>query len=201
MTAEQDSPSEHDDRPDDVQTDEERFETEPRDRVSTFSPRRRRLTWRSTLLTLIVVAAAVSASWVFFGQYHPQQQTGDPADHDAVQAASDGAVAVLSYASETLEQDFARANKHLTGEFLAYYDRFTRQIVTPAAQRGHIRTTAKVVRAAASELRPNSAVVLTFINQVTMSHDRPEPALNMSAVRVGLTKVNGAWLISSFDPV
>ena len=152
-------------------------------------------------MTLIVVAAAVSASWVFFVQYRPEQQTGDRAGHDAVQAASDGAVAVLSYASETLEQDFARADKHLTGEFLSYYDRFTRQIVTPAAQRGHIRTTAKVVRAAASELRPNSAVVLTFINQVTMSHDGPEPVLNMSAVRVGLTKVNGAWLISSFDPV
>lgn len=201
MTAERDSRSEHDDRSEDVQTDEERFETEPRDRVSTVSPRRRRLTCRSTLLTLIVVAAAVSASWVFFVQYRPAQQTGDTAGHDAVQAASDGAVAVLSYASETLEQDFGRAKKHLTGEFLSYYDRFTRQIVTPAAQRGHIRTTAKVVRAAASELRPNSAVVLTFINQVTMSHDGPEPALNMSAVRVGLTKVNGAWLISSFDPV
>jgi Mce-associated membrane protein len=201
VTAERDSRSEHDDLPDDVQTDEERVETEPRDRISTVSPRRRRLTWRSTLLMLTVIAAAVSASWVFFVQYRPQQQTGDTAGHDAVLAASDGAVAVLSYSSETLEQDFARANKHLTGEFLSYYDRFTRQIVTPAAQRGHIRTTAKVVRAAASEVRPNSAVVLTFINQVTMSRDRPEPALNMSAVRVGLTKVNGAWLISSFDPV
>ncbi|OBK39639.1 hypothetical protein A5658_23910 [Mycobacterium sp. 1245111.1] len=179
----------------------EQVETESRDLASTADSRRRRLTWRSTLLALIVVAAAVSASLVFFCQYRPERQTGDAVRHEAVQAASDGAVAVLSYASESLELDFARAHKHLTGDFLSYYDRFTGQVVTPAARKSHIKTTAQVVRVAASDVRPGSAVVLVFINQVTMSHDRPEPALNSSAVRVGLTKVDGVWLISSFDPV
>jgi Mce-associated membrane protein len=180
---------------------DERVDTEARDLANTAYSRRRRLTWRSTLLVLIVVVAAVSASWVFFCQYRPERQTGDAARHAAVQAACDGAVAVLSYASESLELDFARANKHLTGDFLSYYDRFTGQVVTPAAQKGHIKTTAQVVRAAASDVGPRSAVVLVFVNQVTISHDRPEPAVNSSAVRVGLTKVDGTWLISSFDPV
>jgi Mce-associated membrane protein len=58
-----------------------------------------------------------------------------------------------------------------------------------------------VVRAAVAELRPNSAMVLVFINQNTTSKENPDGAFAASAVKVGLTKVNDAWLISSFDPV
>jgi Mce-associated membrane protein len=162
---------------------------------------RRPVMWRSMVLALLVIGAAGLAACVFFLQYRPYQQTNDTAGHDAIKAASDGTVALLSYSPDTLEHDFATAKAHLTGNFLAYYDRFTHQIVTPAAKQAHVQTTAAVVRAAVSELHPNSAVILTFINQTTISKDKPEPGLNPSAVRVGLTKVDGTWLISSFDPV
>jgi Mce-associated membrane protein len=64
-----------------------------------------------------------------------------------------------------------------------------------------VKTNAVVVRAAVSELHPNSAVVLVFVNQSTVSKDRPEPSLTSSSVLVTLTKANGKWLISSFNPV
>ena len=64
-----------------------------------------------------------------------------------------------------------------------------------------MKTTASVVRAAVSELNPDSAVVLVFINQTTQSADRPDASFTNSSVRVTLKKVDGAWLISSFDPV
>jgi Mce-associated membrane protein len=64
-----------------------------------------------------------------------------------------------------------------------------------------VTTTAQVVGAAASELQPNSAVVLLFINQATISKDRPDPAMASSSVLVSLTKVHGTWLIAKFQPI
>ncbi len=60
---------------------------------------------------------------------------------------------------------------------------------------------ATVVRAAVSELRPDSAVVLVFTNQTTTSADNPEPELTASGVLVSLTKVGDKWLISEFNPI
>jgi Mce-associated membrane protein len=153
------------------------------------------------LLTLLVTGTAVVAAFVFFLQYRPYQQTTDRVGRDALKAASEGTVAILSYSPDTLEHDFTAAKERLTGDFLAYYDRFTHQIVAPAAKQAHVQTTASVVRAAVSELHQNSAVVLTFVNQAITSKDKREPISTTSAVRVGLTKVNGSWLISSFDPI
>jgi Mce-associated membrane protein len=50
-------------------------------------------------------------------------------------------------------------------------------------------------------MHPDSAVVLVFINQSTVSADRPEPALTSSSVLVTVTKASDKWLISSFSPV
>ncbi|MGA8544871.1 MAG: hypothetical protein WB785_06405, partial [Mycobacterium sp.] len=119
----------------------------------------------------------------------------------AINAARDGTVALLSYKPDTLNQDFAAAKSHLTGDFLNYYDQFTKQIVTPAAKEKALTTTAQVVGAAASELHPNSAVVLLFVNQATTSKDRPDPAMASSSVLVSLTKVHGNWLITKFQPI
>jgi Mce-associated membrane protein len=64
-----------------------------------------------------------------------------------------------------------------------------------------VRATAQVVRAALVEIRPDLAKVLLFLNQETSSRDRPEPAPTASSVIVSMTKVDGKWLISVFDPV
>ena len=81
------------------------------------------------------------------------------------------------------------------------YTQFTEQVVTPAAEQKAVKTTASVVRAAVSELRPNSAVVLVFVNQNTTSMENPDGAFAVSSVEVSLNKIDGTWLISSFDPV
>ena len=119
----------------------------------------------------------------------------------ALDAAKNGTVSLLSYSPESLDKDFASAKSHLTGDFLSYYTQFTEQIVTPAAKQKSVKTAASVVRAAVSEMHPDSAVVLVFINQITTSKENPDGAFAASAVKVGLKKINDAWLISSFDPV
>lgn len=148
---------------------------------------------------LVVAAVAVAAS-VYFMLYRPDQQVGDVAAHGAIQAASDGAVAVLSYSYDHLNRDFNNAKSHLTGDFLTYYGKFTDGVLAPAAQQGQLTTTAKVIRAAISELHPESAVVLVFVDQTTRSAKKKDPETTRSIVLVTLKKVNGSWLIAKFDP-
>ncbi|MGH3558044.1 MAG: twin-arginine translocation pathway signal, partial [Mycobacterium sp.] len=64
-----------------------------------------------------------------------------------------------------------------------------------------VKTTAAVVTGSVSELHPDSAVVLLFVNQSTTSKDTPDPSISASSVQVTLTKADGKWLISKFDPV
>jgi Mce-associated membrane protein len=157
--------------------------------------------WRSLVATVLVVAAVGVAVGLFFVLYRPDRQVDDATAHRAVQAASDGAVDVLSYSYTALDRDIAKAKSHLTGGFLDYYSKFTEQLVAPTAQQGQLTATAKVIRAAVSELHPNSAVVLVFVDQTTASKQKPEPVKADSSVLVTLTKVNGSWLIAKFDPV
>ena len=153
------------------------------------------------LLALLVVASLSLLGALFYFSYLPDRETDAAAEKAAISAASDGTVAVLSYTPDTLDRDFSTAKSHLTGDFLSYYDQFTQQIVAPAAKQKSVKTTAVVLRAALSDFHPNSAVVLLFVNQTTQSKDRPEPTLSSSSVLVTLTKADGKWLISSFNPV
>jgi len=156
--------------------------------------------WGSILLTASVVAAVALTACLFVLQYRPDRQLDDAAARRAIQAASEGAVAALSYSSENMDRDFARARSHLTGDFLAYYDKFTKEIVIPTVQEKHLAQTAAVVRAAVSELGPDSAVVLVFLNETTTGKDKPQPLITPSSVKITLTKVRGSWLISKLDP-
>ena len=65
--------------------------------------------------------------------------------------------------------------------------------------RGQVTTTATVIKAAVSEMHPNSAVVLLFLKQKTTSKDKPDPVITSSSLKVELTKVNGSWLIENFE--
>jgi Mce-associated membrane protein len=110
-------------------------------------------------------------------------------------------VALLSYSSDSLDRDFDNAKGYLTGDFLTYYSKFTQEVVAPTVRTKHLTQKAVIVRAAVSQLRPDSAVVLEFVNESTTSIDKKEPLMTPSIVRVTLAKVDGSWLISKLDPV
>jgi Mce-associated membrane protein len=152
------------------------------------------------LLVLVVVSGGV-ASWVYFEQYRPDQQTDASVARAVVSAATDGTEAVLSYSSDTLDQDFAAARTHLAGEFLSYYKQFTAQVVAPAAKQKSLKTTAHVAGAAVSELYPDSAVVLVFVDQTTSIKDNPQPSLAVSSIVLRMSRINGTWLITKFTPI
>ena len=169
-------------------------------------PARRILDWcrqsRVTVAALaLVVASAVAAGAVYAWLYRPDQLTGADAQQQVVAAAKEGIEAALSYSPENLDQDLATAKSHLTGQFLDYYSDFTAKVVTPAAKTKGVKTEANVARAAVSQMYPNKADVLVFVNQVTTSKDRPTPALATSTVKVTMVKSGGRWLIAEFNPV
>jgi Mce-associated membrane protein len=159
-----------------------------------------------TIVGVVLVAAALVVSagvagWLYFYQYRVDQQTNAAAANVAMEAAKKGTVALLSYSPDTLENDFAAAKSNLTGDFLSYYTQFTEQIVTPAAKEKQVKTVAAVIRSAVSEMQPDSATVLLFINQTTTSKENPDGAFAASSVKVGLKKIDDRWLINTFDPV
>ncbi len=176
-------------------------ESESRDGILRRSTR---MTWARlgvVLLAAALVGSAGVAAWLYFKQYRPDQEMNAAASAVALDAAKNGTVSLLSYSPEKLDKDFANAKSHLTGDFLSYYTQFTEQVVTPAAKQKSVKTSATVVRAAVSEMHPDSAVALLFINQITTSKENPDGAFAASVVKVGLKKISDAWLISSFDPV
>lgn len=163
--------------------------------------RRRLARWRSILATALIAAALGIPTGLFFLQYRPDQQFDDAAADRVIHAASDGAVAVLSYSPATFDRDFENAKSHLTGEFLDHYTKFADQLVRPMAEQKQISATANVVRAAVVELHRDSAAVLVFVDQSTASTEKPEPLKTASSVLVSLSNVNGSWLIAKFDPL
>jgi Mce-associated membrane protein len=155
--------------------------------------------WRPILLSALVFGALVLVGSMYSYQYRPDQRVGDVAAQQAIRAATDGTVAMLSYAPASMARDFAAAKSHLTGELLDYYTKFTEQIVAPAAKEKQIATSAKVVRAAVSEMHRDQVVVLVFVNQMTVSKDKPQPTVIDSSALVTMVNINGSWLIAKFD--
>lgn len=156
-------------------------------------------TWRPILLTALIVGALALVGGMYFYQYGPDRQVGDVTAQRVVRAATDGTVALLSYSPENLDQDFSRAKSHLTGDLLAYYSVFSTQTMGPAAREQQIATSAKVIRAAVSELHKDSAVVLVFINQSTTTMNDPQPTVTDSSALATLVNIDGSWLIARFD--
>lgn len=157
--------------------------------------------WPLLIIGLLLVAAAAGTATLYFGEYRHDQQTNDAAAKSVISAATEGTVALLSYAPDKLESDLAGAKSHLTGDFLTYYGKFADQIVAPAAKQKAVNTQATVKRAVISELHPETARVLIFLDQTTTSKDQPEPVQTASSVMVSMTKSHGTWLISAFNPI
>lgn len=156
--------------------------------------------WRPIVVICVLLASAGSAAALYFGVYRVDHGNA-AATTTVIDVASEGSVALLSYAPNSLDKDFADARSRLTGEFLTYYSEFADKFVAPAAKQKDINATATVVRAAPLDVQSDTAEVLVYLNQATTSRDNPEPAQAASAVKVGLTKIDGNWLISSFNPI
>ncbi|MFZ2178950.1 MAG: hypothetical protein WAW17_33960 [Rhodococcus sp. (in: high G+C Gram-positive bacteria)] len=168
--------------------------------IETNEPDRSRRN-RIGVVSLIAVIVALALATGIARWQQVQADNDNEARAQVALAATDGAVAILSYSPDTVDADLAGAKDRLTGDFLDYYTKFTTDVVAPAAKEKNIATTATVPAAAVSSVDGSTAVVLVFVNQRTTTGGNQEPSDSASSVRVQLTDVDGRWLIEKFDPV
>jgi Mce-associated membrane protein len=124
----------------------------------------------------------------------------DAARDQAMQAAKDSTVALLSYKPDTVEQQLTSARDRLTGAFRDQYTDLTNNVVIPGAKEKQISAVASVPAAASVSADPGRAVVLLFVNQ-TVTVGTGAPTDTASSVRVTMEKSGDRWLISEFEPV
>lgn len=146
-------------------------------------------------LALIMAMAAGYLKW-----HDSSAREARVAASESVRAASDGAIAMLSYRPDTIDKDLGAARDRMTGALKDSYSALTHDVIIPGSKQKMISATATVPAAASVSASPNHAVVLMFINQtITVGND--PPTNTASRVRVTLDKVGDGWLISAFDPI
>lgn len=119
---------------------------------------------------------------------------------ESVRAASEDAVALLSYHADAADKELGAARDRLTGEFKDAYTALIHEVVIPGAKEKRISSTAKVSAASSVSATGNHAVALLFVNQ-TVTIGNGTPTDTQPVIKVTLDKVNGRWLVSRFDPV
>ena len=150
------------------------------------------------VLPAITVILAGFAGWAKWQDSTVRESQA--AGAQAVQAASEGAVALLSYRAETVDRDLTEGRNRLTGNFRDAYTSLTHDVVIPGAKQKQISAVATVPGAALVSATADHAVVLLAVDQ-TVIIGSEAPSATASSVRVTLDRVDGRWLISGFDPV
>lgn len=148
------------------------------------------------------LAVAAMGAWaILFLAVHPRDAAIAPDKQQAAaDAAATAAVAILSYKSDTVDNDLDAANKLVTGTFGDYYRNFTRDVVAPAAKEKKIATAASVVGKAISDFSEDKATVVVFVNQSTTTGAIAQPTTTTTTIRIELEHHGDAWLVSKFDP-
>lgn len=156
--------------------------------------------WVAAMAAVVLISVGAAGA-VYWTVYRPDRLTDTAAQEQVLDVARAGTEALLSYSPETVDDNVADAKSRLTGDFLQRYSEFADTVVVPAAKERGVKTEANVARAAVSQMRPDSAQVLAFVNQVTTSKERPTPALATSSVMMTLVREDGRWLIAEFNPI
>jgi len=173
-----------------------------RDTRPTVSGGSRVIAERSALgiyAVLALVLVGLTATQYAFN--YRRDQVTEQIQSNAAQIASQATVALLSYKPDTVAADLTAASSRLTGDFLAYYTKYTKDVVIPTAVQEKVNTQAEAAGAALVSADHEHATVLVFINQTTTSASNQQPDKISSTVRVDLVKVGTTWLVSQFAPI
>ena len=153
---------------------------------------------RATAAGALVFLLIASGVWLFWDT--ASRQEADRAGSDAVQAARDSIVEMLTYQPDTADQKLNAARGRLTGPFLESYNQLIQTVVIPSAKQKKITAAATVPAAAVVSAGADRAVVLAYVDQ-TLALGAAPPTRTNSSVRVTMENVDGVWLISGFDPI
>jgi Mce-associated membrane protein len=150
------------------------------------------------LLPSIVMLMAAGAGFLAYRDH--SAVAADKARTEAIKAATDSTIVLLTYQPDTADKTLNEARDRLTGTFRDAYTSLIHDVVVPGAKQKHISSVATVPAAATVSASAQHAVVLVFVNQsIIIGTDAP--TASTSCVKVGLDNVAGKWLISQFDPI
>lgn len=145
-------------------------------------------------LALVLAVACGVLRWLIVTQHESAT-----ARTESVEAAKDITVQMLSYETETVDQQLTAARDRMTGEFLGTYTAMINEVI-PAAHAQQIAAVADVQRVGVVSAKPDRAEVVMYVDQsVQVGNKMPEKTL--SIVRATMVKEGGQWLLSQYEPV
>ncbi len=154
---------------------------------------------RQLAATMLAIALLLASAWLAWDG--TARRGAEQAGNEAIQAARESIVAILSYRPDTAEKDLdTAARERLTGPFLDDYTQLIRTVVIPDAKQRGISAAAQVPAAAVVSAEADRAVLLVYVDQA-MAAGNAKPTQTNSSVRVTMEKVDGRWLIAEFDPI
>lgn len=153
----------------------------------------------TAVAALLALALAVGVGVLYY--QHRQDVATEQARTDAVKAAGEQAVAMLSYDYNKVDDQLAAAADGLTGSFRDDYKKLANEVIAPGAKEKKLTVQVSVQGGAPVSASPDDAVVLLYLNQITTSADAPDAATTGSRVRMEMQKVDGRWLTERLTPI
>ncbi|MBT2269738.1 hypothetical protein [Rhodococcus erythropolis] len=145
---------------------------------------------------LILVGVGGTLLWS-----HHRSAAADTARVEVIGVAPMLVEKLLSYNSDTVDDDLARAAEGASETFQDSFAEFGSKTVAPQSKAQGISTKARVVDVGVRSVAADRAELLMFVDQITTSIARPAPASTSSRVEVTLDRVDGTWLVSAMTPV
>jgi Mce-associated membrane protein len=173
------------------------------DEAAAEKPAEPELSRARSRVSLPVVLAAIAlvlalASGVLRWLTVSEDQSATARD-EAVQAAKEITAQMLSYETETVDQQLSAARDRMTGDFLGTYTAMINEVI-PAAHAQQIAAVAEVLRAGTVSVKPGSVEMVLFVNQsVQVGNHMPQKT--PSVARATLVKEGDRWLLSEYEPV
>lgn len=127
------------------------------------------------------------------------QDQSEAARDESVQAAKEITGQMLSYETETVDQQLTAARDRMTGDFRGTYTAMINEVI-PAAHAQQIAAFAEVLRAGVVSAKSDRAELVLFVNQsVQVGNHMPQKT--PSVARVTMVKDGDRWLMSEYEPV
>lgn len=156
---------------------------------------------RALLLTAAGIVLVVALAVIVAGQLWLRgERSADDREAEVRDAAEAAVTAVLSYDYRRLEEGVEDTMPLLTGDAEAQYEEVQRPLAASAPRLKAV-VTAQVNAAAVLEADEESARVLLFVNQVSMSRKLAEPETDQSRVVVTMERHDGGWLVSALAAI
>ena len=150
-----------------------------------------------TVMPVCVLLVTVVAAWLKWQV--AEARSAEAATTAAVQVATEGTEALLSYETSTVGEELVAARTLLTGDFRDAFTALTDDVVIPGAREKRISSAVTVTAASSISTTDSHAEVLVFVSQSTAVGDDPATQ-TASSIKVTLDKVDGRWLIADFTP-